>query len=60
MTYTASEFPFDITAAVPVTITKGRWYKMPSLLRCVINGQKYTIRYDADLKKTIVYIVTII
>jgi hypothetical protein len=33
---------------------------MHGLLRCVINGQKYTIRYDADLKQTIVYIVTII
>ena len=43
-----------------MTITKGRWYSMHKLLRCVINGQKYTIRYDADLKQTIVYIVTII
>ena len=60
MNTTASEFPFDITDAVPVTITCGRWYAMPRLLRCVVDGRKYTIRYDADLKKTIVYLITII
>ena len=59
MNTTTAEFPYDITNAVPVTITKSTWYKMPSLLRVTIDGKKYTIRFEPG-KGTIVYAVTLI